>query len=505
VTVKVDHRAASGSEDLFRMPGMSATNIHAELRRTMDDRVNAAVEIANASDEQFIVWCYGNDESALLARLINGAVELTGSDKDTVKEDRIAKFLSGKARVLVSKPSIAGSGLNLQCCRNDIYVGLTHSFEQFYQSSKRIHRFGQTREVRRWIIQTDTDDGVMATIMRKQDQHDTMRSLMKFTRENLMEESTFTQMKTDITLATGEDWQLYHGDCVRVARDLPDESVGLSLFSPPFADVFCYSNDIQDMGNCNGLSDFMVQFGYLIDQLSRITMPGRHCAVHCCDLLSTKWKDGEIGFKGFIDAIERAFCGDPNDIISQVSSALTSSIVEKFKTAGWVKHSQITIWKDPVTEMQRTKAHGLLYKTLRSDSSKSRVGSPDYLLVFRKKGDNPVPITHTFESFPLDLWQEIASPVWMTIDQGKVLNGKLAREQADERHICPLQIDVIERALTMWSAKGDTVFSPFTGIGSEGYCSLRMGRKFIGAELKESYWKTACRNLTEARAEQSFF
>jgi DNA modification methylase len=220
------------------------------------------------------------------------------------------------------------------------------------------------------------------------------------------------------------------------------------------------------------MPDFMVQFGALIDELKRVMMPGREIAVHCCDLLATKWKDGEIEFKDF-----------------------SGEIIRAFRTRGFAFHSRITIWKDPVTEMQRTKAHGLLYKTLRSDSGKSRVGSADYLLCFRKPGENPVPITHTVEDLPLSLWQEIASPVWMTVNQGRVLNGDIAREDADERHICPLQLDVIERALHLWSAPGDLVFSPFTGIGSEGFCSLKMKRRFVGAELKESYFQTALDNL----------
>lgn len=250
------------------------------------------------------------------------------------------------------------------------------------------------------------------------------------------------------------------------------------IFSPPFADLFTYSSDVQDMGNCDGLDDFMEQFKFLIAELHRIMMPGREVAVHCCDLLATKWKDGDIEFKDFSSAIATAF-----------------------REQGFLFHSRITIWKDPVTEMQRTKAHGLLYKTLRGDSSKSRVGAAEYLLIFRKRGENPKPITHTVQTLPLDRWQELASPVWMTIDQGKVLNGKVAKSDRDERHICPLQLDVIENALTLWSAPDDVVFSPFGGIGSEGYQSLKMGRKFIGAELKESYWKHGCEFLKAAESE----
>lgn len=482
ITVKVDHRADTTTGELFRIANASATSLHSEMRRTMTERVAAAAALVNGTEEQFVVWTESNEESSALAVAIPDAVEVVGSDRPEHKELKLSMFANGEARVIVTKPSIAGFGLNWQHCRNDIYVGMTHSFERFYQAGKRIHRFGQKRQVNRYIVQTDTEDGVMATVMRKANQHETMRRLMQFTSETLKGENKITIMNTDITPEMGNNWTLYHGDCVRVARQIKSDSIGFSVFSPPFADLFTYSADIQDMGNCAGLEEFMEQFGFLIDELHRITMPGRECAVHCCDLLATKWKDGEIEFKDFSGAISDAF-----------------------RKRGWLLHSRVTIWKSPVTEMQRTKAHGLLYKTLRTDSSKSRVGAPDYLLVFRKRGENPKPITHTEEDLPLDQWQELASPVWMTVDQGRVLNGKIAREDKDERHICPLQLDVIDRALHLWSAPDDLVFSPFAGIGSEGYCALQKGRRFIGAELKESYFKTACENLRGAVSQMSLF
>lgn len=482
VTVKVDQRAEPGSGELFRIARASATNLHAEMRRSLNERVEAAAHIANGTTEQCIVWCNSNDESNALALAIPDAIEVTGSDKPDHKERKLSMFTNGEARVIVTKPSIAGFGLNWQHCRNDIYVGLTHSFEQLYQASKRIDRPGQLREVRRWIIQTDAEDGVMETVLRKLKQHETMRSLMRFTKETLNGTSNISIMKSDLTLATGENWKLYHGDCVRAVQVLQDDSVGFSIFSPPFADLFTYSSDVQDMGNCKGIEEFLEQFGFLIDELHRVMMPGREVAVHCCDLLATKWKDGDIEFKDFSGAIATAF-----------------------RERGFLFHSRITIWKSPVTEMQRTKAHGLLYKTLQKDSSKSRVGAADYLLVFRKRGENPVPITHNPDELPLDEWQRLASPVWMHVDQGNVLNGRGASEQQDERHICPLQLDVINNALTLWSAPGDLVFSPFAGIGSEGYCALQMGRKFVGSELKESYWKTAQENLKGATAQLKLF
>lgn len=285
-------------------------------------------------------------------------------------------------------------------------------------------------------------------------------------------------MKTTIDTETGEGWTMHHGDCVRVAKTIPDESIDFSVFSPPFADLFTYSDDMQDMGNCANLDEFTRHFEYLIAEMKRIMVPGREVAVHCVDLLSTKWKHGRIEFQDFSGEIIRAFWRH-----------------------GFLFHSRICIWKSPVTEMQRTKAHGLLYKTLKADSCDSRVGCADYLLVFRKPGDNPKPVTKHPESFPVEMWQEYASPVWMTVDQGRVLNRDGARDQADERHICPLQLDVIERAVILWSNPGDLVYSPFAGIGSEGYGALQLDRRFVGSELKESYFRQACENLRNAKAQ----
>jgi hypothetical protein len=504
VKIKIDHRADLGSGELFRNPHVSATELHAENRRSLTERCEEAARIVNGTHEAFVVWCATNDESELLAGLIPDAVEIRGADTVDKKEMGFNAFRNGLRRVIITKAKMGGMGSNWQHCRNDLYVGTDHSWEKFYQCGKRIHRFGQKRECHRYIITTDLDNGVLATLDRKQEQFETMKELVRFSREALTKTEVFTTMNTEIRTVTAESgkWTMHHGDCVRVAKTLADDSVGFSVFSPPFADLFTYSNDVQDMGNCPGLNEFMTQFGYLITELGRVTMPGRHVAVHCCDLLSTKWKDGDIGFKNFSDRIAAAFCGNPDDVIDRISDALNRKVSEAFKDAGWVLHSRVTIWKDPVTEMQRTKAHGLLYKTLKQDSSKSRVGAPDYLLVFRKKGENPKPIPHNPDNLPLDLWQQLASPVWMNIDQGRVLNGKLAREQADERHICPLQLGVIENALTLWSAVDDLVFSPFGGIGSEGYCAVKMGRRFVGAELKASYHATACDHLKQAEEQQ---
>jgi len=282
--------------------------------------------------------------------------------------------------------------------------------------------------------------------------------------------------------ASGENWMAYNGDCVSVAEQLPDETVGFSIYSPPFQNIFVYSDSEADMGNCTSDDEFNRHYAFLIREKLRITKPGRLTAVHCSDLPSSKWKDGVIGLKDF-----------PGDI------------VRLHQDAGWIFHSRICVWRDPVVEMTRTKALGLLYKQLKKDSTRSRMGMADYVLVFRKPGDNAEPVGHMPENFPVSQWQKWASPVWMDINQTNTLNVRMAKDNADERHLCPLQLDLIERAVTMWSNPGDVVLSPFMGIGSEGVTALKLKRKFIGIELKPSYFKHACRYLEAQERQEDLF
>lgn len=280
---------------------------------------------------------------------------------------------------------------------------------------------------------------------------------------------------------TGRNFTAFNGDCVDVLRQLPSECIDFSVYSPPFGSLFVYSESAADMGNSTD-DEFRDHYSFLVAEKLRVTKPGRLTAVHCSDLPMTKWKDGAVGIKDF-----------------------SGDIIRMHEDAGWIMHSRRTIWKCPVVEMTRTKHVGLLYKQLQKDSAKSRGGMPDYLLTFVKPGENADPIQHTPQSFPLEQWQEWASPVWMTVNQTNVLNVKAAKDAQDERHLCPLQLDVIDRALVMWSNAGDVVLSPFMGIGSEGVCSLKAGRKFVGIELKESYWRQACRNLDAQDAQEDLF
>lgn len=275
-----------------------------------------------------------------------------------------------------------------------------------------------------------------------------------------------------------EKWALYNADCVEVVASLPDQSVGYSVFSPPFASLYTYSDSPRDMGNSKTYDEFAGHFAFLAADLFRVTKPGRLVSFHCANIPLMKERDGVIGL--------RDFRGD---------------MIRWFQAAGFIYHSEVTVWKDPVIEMQRTKSLGLLHKQIKKDSCRSRMGNPDYVVTMRRDGENENPVAHTNESFPVDQWQKWASPVWMDIDQGNTLSYMQARDNDDERHICPLQLDVIERCIELWSAPGDVVLSPFAGIGSEGYVAVKRGRRFIGVELKPSYYAVAVKNLKAASLE----
>ena len=273
----------------------------------------------------------------------------------------------------------------------------------------------------------------------------------------------------------GENFALYHADCIDAMRGLPDRSVHYSIFSPPFASLYTYSNSPRDMGNCRTHAEFFEHFGYLIDELLRVMQPGRNVSFHCMLMPSSKERHGYIGL---ID-----FRGD---------------MIRAFQARGFIFHSEVCIWKDPVTQMQRTKALGLLHKSVRENASMCRQGLPDYLITMRTPGDLVERVKHTADDYPVSKWQQVASPVWMDIDPSETLQYASAREHNDERHICPLQLEVIRRGIDLWTNPGEIVLSPFAGIGSEGYVALQMGRRFVGVELKASYYRQAARNLAMA-------
>lgn len=275
-----------------------------------------------------------------------------------------------------------------------------------------------------------------------------------------------------------EFYSIYHGDSCEVLKGIPDNSIHYMIFSPPFSSLYTYSNSDRDMGNSKNDKEFYTHFDYLVKELYRVLMPGRLLSFHCMNIPLMKQKDGVIGLKDF-----------------------RGDLIKLFTSEGFIFHSEVCIWKNPVTEMQRTKALGLLHKQIKKDSAMSRQGIPDYVVTMRKPGENPEPIKHTNESFPVDLWQKYASPVWMDIRQSDTLQKKSARAEEDERHICPLQLEVIKRCICLWTNPGDIVLDPFAGIASTNYMALRLDRRTIGVELKDSYYNQAVANCEMAMVE----
>lgn len=280
--------------------------------------------------------------------------------------------------------------------------------------------------------------------------------------------------------ASGDNYTVFHGDCVDVLKGIPDATIDYSIFSPPFASLYTYSNSPRDMGNVRNDAEFFEHFAFLIAELRRVMKPGHNVSFHCMLMPTSKERDGYIGLKDF-----------------------RGDLIRAFQKHGFIYASEVCIWKDPVTSMQRTKALGLLHKTVRTNACMSRQGIPDYLVTMRAPGEMVDKVTHEPEQYPVDKWQKVASPVWMDIDPSDTLQYRSAREHDDERHICPLQLEVIRRGIDLWTNPGDVVLSPFTGIGSEGFVAVEMGRKFVGAELKQSYFEQAARNLAAAEQEQT--
>jgi len=487
-----------GQRGLFAHQALTLGDQRAVQRSSLDLRVAEAVALANRPG-QWLVWCHLNDESSALAGAIDGAVEVSGSDTDEHKERAMLGFQRGDIRVLVSKPSICGFGMNFQTCHQVVFVGLSHSYEMFYQAIRRCWRFGQVSPVDAYVVYDWAEGAVVENLRRKEVESGEMAERMVA----IMREKTMEQLKRverDVApyveaVTAGEGWRACLGDCVEGVRRLDDNSIHYSIFSPPFASLYTYSNSDRDMGNSKTDGEFDAHFRFLVAELHRVLMPGRLVSFHCMNLPTSKARNGVIGL--------RDFRGD---------------LIRMFEAEGFVFHSEVCIWKDPVTAMQRTKALGLLHKQIVKDSAMSRQGVPDYLVTMRKRGENTEPVAGKLVEFAgenrprmtgdetrdsINIWQRYASPVWMDINPSDTLQFRHARDNDDERHICPLQLDVIRRGIQLWSNPGDVVLSPFMGIGSEGYVALEMGRAFVGFELKPSYHAVAVENLKRAIAERN--
>lgn len=492
--VTIEHEKAQEGY-LFPVEAQTLQERQAARRDTTEGRARRAADMVNASHEQWLVWCDRNDESDTLRRLIPDAVEVRGSDTNEHKISAARGFADGSIRVLVSKPSMFGYGLNFQQCHNVVFVGLSDSYEQYYQAVRRCWRFGQHKPVQVSIVVSELEGAVVRNIERKERDamvmaEEMVKHMNAINEENIKGTSrTHDEYREDVE--SGESWTMYLGDTVEVHRKLPDDSVDFMIFSPPFSSLYTYSASDRDMGNSKSDDEFMEHYRFLVREQFRTLRPGRLCSFHCMNLPTSKAHNGYIGIKDF-----------------------RGDLIRMYEDAGFIFHSEVVIWKDPVTAMQRTKALGLLHKQIVKDSAMSRQGIPDYLVTMRKPGQNTRPVAGEFDHYigddsdeigkgrySIDVWQRYASPVWMDINPSDTLQHRSARDEKDERHIAPLQLQVIHRALQLWSLPGDLVVSPFGGIGSEGYEAVKMGRRFIGAELKESYWKQACANLRAAERE----
>ena len=465
------------TENLFGDVAVSATDLHKDLNRSFDKRVEKTLELVNSNDKQWIVWGLKNNETDTLSKLLEDSVNVQGSDSPEYKAKHLNGFAKSEFKTLITKTSIASFGMNYQQCNQMVFMSYDFKFEAFYQAVRRCYRFGQKNKVTVHILIPESQTNVRQTILDKQSRHKEMiQEMAKYSAETNYKTEKSKVMINNKEIKT-ENYHLINGDCVQETAKLPDNCADLVVFSPPFAELYVYSDKEEDMGNVANYKQFEQHFKYLIPELKRTLKPGRICAIHCMDLPIQKGKEGYIGLRDF-----------------------SGMLIQWFQELGFIYHSRTTIWKNPVTEMQRTKALGLLHKTIKKDSSMTRVGIPDYILFFRNEGDNLIPITHQdkdqtqLDYLPVDLWQKYASPVWYDIDYSRTLQYRSGRDGNDEKHICPLQLDTIERILHLYSNEGETVLSPFGGIGSEGCSAIKMNRKSISIELKESYFKLNANN-----------
>jgi DNA modification methylase len=477
--------------ELFSFEAQSLQERQRARKETIRERCQIAADMINGSDETWLVWCNLNEESRTLTKMINDSIEVTGSDKHSVKERNLLAFSDNKVKGLITKPRIAGFGMNWQNCHNVAFVGLSDSYEQYYQAVRRCWRFGQEKEVNVHIITADIEGAVVKNIKRKEkdamDMAKNMVEHMHAINEKNIKGTQRTDSEYKTNLVYGENYELFHGDCVEFVENQKDESIDYSIFSPPFPELFTYSNSDRDMGNSRNYEAFFEHFPYLVKNLFRIIKSGRLVSVHCMDIPTHLNKDGFIGIRDFSGDIIRLFCD-----------------------VGFIYHSRVTIWKDPLLAATRSHVLGLAHKQIVKDSSMCRQGNADYIVTFRKPGENKNPISHKDgfvdfigENEPTqkgikyshNVWRRYASPVWMDINPSNTLQFRSARADNDEKHICPLQLDAIARCIELWSNPGDVVFSPFTGIGSELYQALKMDRRARGSELKESYFNQAVKNL----------
>jgi DNA modification methylase len=403
-----------------------------------------------------------------------------GSQSIEEKTSKIEQFQDGNVRALITKAKIAGFGMNFQQCSNMAFIGLSDSWEAYYHCIRRCWRFGQERPVNVLIVLSDMEQEVLENVMRKEKEASSMREHL-INNVQQYEKEELAQTESDFVYSTakqeGPNYSLRLGDAAECLKDVEKESVGLSVFSPPFLSLYTYSATERDLGNSRTPTEFFEHFGFIMKELLRATMPGRNCCVHVAQIPAMLVRDGYIGMKDF-----------------------RGQTIEAFEAHGWIYHGEVCIDKDPQAQAIRTKAKALMFKQLKKDASWLRPGLADFILVFRKPGENAVPVLPEIDN---ERWIQWARPIWYGIRESDTLNIAEARGDDDERHICPLQLDTIRRCIMLWSNPGELIADPFAGIGSTGYVALQEGRRFVGIELKQNYYETMIRNIQRAKQKEA--
>jgi DNA modification methylase len=446
--------------------------------------------VESKPDEQFLIWCGLDLEADCLERVLAGSVQLSGKQMKSDKIREIEDFKSGKIRILITKVKIAGLGMNFQNCHNMIFFGLNDSWESYYQGIRRVWRYGQRKPVEVRIVLNPVESTILENVRRKERHADDLFNgiVSNVSEFNKIEMGVLKMKGKDLyneEYYSGKDWELYNGDSSEVIKKLADNSIDLSVFSPPFSSLYTYSPSDRDMGNCKSDSEFWEHFSFLSSELLRVMKPGRIICCHVSQIPAMLVRDGYIGLKDF-----------------------RGDTIKHFTNQGFIYHGEVCIDKNPQAQSIRTHAKGLTFSQLEKDSSWMRPALADYILLFRKPGENAVEIVNgnrEGSEVGRDEWITLAHPIWYNIRETETLNVREARSDDDEKHIAPLQLETIRRCVLMWSNKGETVLSPFAGIGSEGYVSLRLKRKFIGIELKKEYALVAKKNLEKQIEEGRLF
>lgn len=457
---------------LFNDVSVSATAFNGELRLSKIERLEQVTEIIKSKpDESFIIWVKHNDEGDIIKAMIPDAVEVSGTDTNEFKKKTLLAFANGEFKVLITKIKIAGFGMNFQSCHNQIFASLDFSFESLYQAIRRSYRFGQNHSVNIFLITTDTMQNVIQSIEEKEAKFTLMQNEMREAIMSNVKHSTAEKNRKEVDT---ENYKLILGDCVEEVSKLSDNSIDYSFFSPPFGALYVFSNDDRDMSNVTNNDEFLKHFSFLVKQLYRVIKEGRLVTIH---MMQSTTLLGRDGYYSIVD-----FRGD---------------LIRLFQSYGFHFHAENMIRKDPKTAAIRTKNRQLMHGTTKKDSTIVRPGLADYMLTFKKPGVNEVPVLN---NIPFDLWCKIAEPVWIDVEEGDTLEFRSAKDNKDERHLTPTQLTPIKWLYLMYTNKGDTILSPFSGIASEGVQALSMDRKYIGIELKQSYFDISVKNCINAES-----